>query len=240
MKSLLTTIFALCLIFSLGNAQVLLTCSNSKTGAKVSLVEKSGQNIKIRVDWNEGSGFIPNNNLAFGNATCSDCNKGVGGGYKDSSGNRLISREYSLLQTEVGKAVTVAWKSSGTIAYCGGDAPATVPGTGALLTCQGSRTNASVNLVSRNGRDIVIRVDWNEGSGFIPNNNLFIGNATCSDCDKGVGGGYKDASGAKLISREYHLTWKDMDEPVSIGWKSSGTINYCGGNTPVSIPGTGT
>ena len=238
MKSLFIAFTAICLSLTVANAQVLLTCSNSKTGAKVVHVSKSGQDIVIRVDWNEGSGFTLDRNLALTNATCSNAREGVGGGYKDKSGNKVISKEYYLRQTDPGKAVSIAWKSSGTIAYCGGSAAATVPGTGAMLSCTNSRTNASVNFVSKSGKNIVIRVDWNEGSGFTLDRNLALTNATCSNAREGVGGGYKDKSGKRLISKEYYLTQTDASKAVTIAWKSSGTVRYCGGDTPATVPGT--
>ena len=110
-------------IVNIANSQTLLTCSNSNTGAMVSLVSITNQTIVLKIDWNEGSTFAQQN-LVLGNATCTTC-QNVGGANPDF-------RDWTLMQTDPNLPVTVAWGTSGTINYCGGSEPAAIPGTGII------------------------------------------------------------------------------------------------------------
>lgn len=105
------------------NAQTLLTCSGSSTGAKVSLESISGTTITLRMDWDEGSTFAPAN-LAITNGTCQSCP--FIGGIGRPHGTFQF---WTIEQTDPSQAVSVAWATTGTINYCGGSTPAIIPGT---------------------------------------------------------------------------------------------------------------
>jgi len=105
------------------NAQTLLTCTGSKTGAKISFMSKSGQDIKLKVDWDEGSTFS-SANVEIKNGTCVDCSSIGGIGRPNGS-----SKTWTIRQTNTNAPVSIAWATTGTIKYCGGNTQVNVPMT---------------------------------------------------------------------------------------------------------------
>lgn len=223
--SILTLVVLFC--FTETYAQTLLTCTGSRTGAKVSFVSKVGQDITLRIDWDEGSTFAPAN-LGIQNGTCEDCSYIGGIGRPHGSFKNWVIR-----QTDPNQPVTVAWATNGTINYCGGSTPVTIPGTGALLNCTGSENGAKVSFVSKVGQDITLRIDWDENSTF-SSPNLDIQNGTCEDCSS-IGGIGRPHG----IFKNWVIRQTDPNQPVTVAWATTGTISTCGGNTPVTVPETG-
>ncbi|MCB0524399.1 MAG: T9SS type A sorting domain-containing protein [Lewinellaceae bacterium] len=103
-------------------AQTLLTCTNSQSGAKVTFVEQTGQDITLLVDWDEGSTFS-GNNLVITNGTCQSC-PNIGGIGRPHG----IFKYYTIHQTDPDQPVTIDWAPPGTYVYCGGGNPATITG----------------------------------------------------------------------------------------------------------------
>lgn len=102
-------------------APVLLSCTGSKSGAKISFVSKSGKDIKLKVDWDEGATFA-SGNLKINNGTCTDCSP-VGGIGRPHGKSKM----YTIRQTNSGQPVSIAWGGNqGNIRFCAGDSNAFV------------------------------------------------------------------------------------------------------------------
>lgn len=93
-------------------AQGALTCNGSKTGAKITLLSTNNEEIKVKVDWDEGATFTPQN-LQLTNATCVNCP------YVGGIGKNNPVQTWTLKQTDLAKPVSVAWATEGTIKFCG-------------------------------------------------------------------------------------------------------------------------
>lgn len=101
------------------NAQTLLTCAQNPSGAKVSFISKSGQDIQLKVDWDENS-TLSAVNLTLENATCTDCPYIGGMGRPHGT-----SKTWTIRQTDPNAPVSVAWVND----YCGSTAAVTIPAT---------------------------------------------------------------------------------------------------------------
>ena len=205
-------LFLICLVFFGLNslsAQTLLECSNSSTNARVDFVSKDGTTIKVKVYWDEGSGFN-GSSLNITNGTCTDCPM-IGGMAREHGTEKI----YTITQTDPTKAVTLSWASTG---YCGGTS-SNVPGTGEMI-CTNSRTGANVSFVSKSGTTIKVKVEWDEGSTFIGANNLDITNGTCTDCPR-IGGMAREHGTEKI----YTITQSNASQDVTIRWDNT---TYCG------------
>ena len=217
MKKFLAFIaFALC-GFSFLSAQTILTCTNSSTNARVEFLSKNGQTIKVKVYWDEGSGFNASS-LNITNGTCTDCP--MIGGMSREHGTEKV---YTITQTNSTQEVTLAWASSG---YCGGTS-ATVPGTGGM-NCQNSSTGAKVTFLSKTGTTIKVKVDWDEGSTFSAAS-LDITNGTCTDCPR-IGGMAREHG----VQKTYTITQSNASQPVILKWGPYSNA-YCG-NDQLTIP----
>lgn len=135
------------------NAQVLLTCAGSKTGAKISFVSKSGQDIQLKVDWDEGSTFSANN-LAIENGACTNCEKI--GGISRANGS---SQTWTIRQTDTEKPVSIAWATSGTIRYCAGEAPVNIPKTAPVDATWKKMPGAAKEVIAGGSKAFVIGTD---------------------------------------------------------------------------------
>ena len=99
-----------------------LDCENSKTGAKLTLLSKNGQNIKMRLDWDEGATF---SGLALDitNGSCESCPRV--GGIGRPHGTSAI---YEIRQTDATKPVIIKWGGQpGNRKYCGEDRSMIIP-----------------------------------------------------------------------------------------------------------------
>ena len=101
-----------------------------------------------------------------------------------------------------------------------------------LLTCSGSATNARVAFISKVDSVITLRVYWDEGSTFVGGNLTFT-NATCVDC-RALGG----IGRPNPIIADYIIHQTDPNQAVTVAWAEPNTSAFCGGSTPVVVPGT--
>ncbi|MEO0470060.1 MAG: hypothetical protein AAF206_10605 [Bacteroidota bacterium] len=209
MKRLAITCMFLMGIFFLANAQQVMNCKGSRTGARVKLLPPDGEMIRIKVNWDEGSTFS-GAALALENAKCASCPRlgGIGRPHP-------IEAIYKLERLDDNQRVKINWGPRGTDRYCGTDQITIEQG----LLCLGSKSNARVEFVSRSGGIVKVKVYWNEGSGFNQKNLEVVNGTLVSNFL--VGG-----SRAKEANVEIKVT--DNSKEVIVRWGQSHTKLYCG------------
>jgi hypothetical protein len=154
-------------------------CKNSRTGSKITLLPKDGSTFKIQVDWDERSGFAPPNSLTLTNGNCLSC-PNLGGSFPRQA-------VYEFEAIDANQPIRIQWGPFATN-YCGTD-EITVNNTGTpapapaqVMNCANSRTGAKISLLPRDGTNIKLQVEWNEGSTFSPPNSIDLTNADCVSC----------------------------------------------------------
>ena len=99
------------------------------------------------------------------------------------------------------------------------------------LECENSKTGAKFTLLSKEGRNIRLRLDWDEGATFSALA-LDITNGSCESCPKvgGIGRPY----GTSAI---YEIKQADLSKPVVLKWGGMpGNRQYCGEDRSLTIP----
>ena len=163
-----------------------LPCANSRNGAKISYLSNEGDEIRLQMDWDEGSGFTKDN-LDIVNGECIDC-PNMGGKFRREA-------VYVIKPTNLPEPVIVKWANT---RFCG---EGSLPLPTYILPCtnptedpkpvkdpSSAKPKSLVTFLRNDGFEAQLRVDWPEESTFMAEN-LVITNGECTNCPA-IGGPY--------------------------------------------------
>jgi hypothetical protein len=177
---------------------MILNCSNSPTGAKVTLLSNDGEKLKFQMDWNEGSGFNKNS-LKITNGECVNC--------PNLGGSAARQAVYEIKPTNLLQPMFVRWSNT---RYCGEGSLKLINN---VLPCEDSPAGSKITYIKNDGFGVQIQMDWEEDRPF-DGNSLKIDNGECVYCPQ-----VEDKKATYLIQPT------DLSEPVTVRWADT---DYCG------------
>ncbi len=189
-----------------GFAQTLLSCQNGDNKndkPKVSFISQSGQEITLSVHWPDRSTFAKKN-LEIQNGTCENC--------PNVGGSNPKTRDWTIRQSDSKKAVTIAWATSSTIAYCGGSEAVTVSQNS--MQCDVGGDEAMVNLISQNKNQAIVEIDLTN----LPEKTQFNAPGDRWAAFTLTGGSCQDCAPARGLKKTIWTIRKDAGTASTLTW----------------------